>query len=52
MASKRYNDMLDAESYLVPCPTLMDAQARQRVHDLRKMFNGICLVVGTGSPLR
>ena len=46
-------DVSDEEwSLVAPYLTLMKADAPQRDHDLREVFNGLRWIVGTGSPWR
>ncbi len=49
----RPSDVSDGERALAaPCPTLLPEDAGQREHRSRKVFDGLCDVVGTGAPWR
>jgi transposase len=54
MARKPYpSDVTDEEwDFVAPYLTLMKADAPQRDHDLREVFNAMRWVVRTGSPWR
>ena len=47
------SDVSDDEwTFVVPYLTLMKADALQRQHDLRELFNGLRWLVRTGAPWR